>query len=308
MNFYLTQNKYNQTTGILHFGIGLLGTAIKKIILKKEFFEKVQISQYQFDWQKIEHTPLYLADFFKTNTENLSNLKELHIVWSAGKAGFSATANQAEHQLNQYELILNQLIDALETRNILPIFHLMSSGGGLFEGQTLIEANSIPNPQRPYGKMKLAEEEFLLKHRLGFPVNIYRLSSVFSVDVLDKRKGLMNILMENGLKHQVSTIFGRENTIRDYVLDRDIAKFLIAKIYNNEAHGGVFCLASGKPSTIFEIRKQIEKILNKRIFISFSPVVTNAANMSYAYTAIAKGFDSENQNTCLKKLYINLTK
>jgi len=30
--------------------------------------------------------------------------------------------------------------------------------------------------------------------------------------------------------------------------------------------------------------------------------------MSYAYTAIAEGFEAENQNTSLKKLYLNLTK
>jgi len=308
MNFYRTQNKYNQPTGILHFGIGLLGTAIQKIILKKEFFEKIHFSTHPFNWQKIEDTELFLVEFFKTNAVNLSRLKELHIIWSAGKAGFSATDSQVEHQLNQFKFILHQLIAFLESKSIRPIFHLLSSGGGLFEGQTLIETNSVPNPQRPYGKMKLAEEQFLLEHPLDFQVNIYRLSSVFSVDVLDKRKGLMNILMENGLKHKVSNIFGQENTIRDYVLDRDVAKFLVAKIYNDEAIGGIFCLASGKPSTIFEIRKQIEKILNKRIFISFSPVVSNAANMSYAYTVIAKGFESENQNTSLKKLYLNLTK
>ena len=81
MNFYLTQNKYNQPTGMLHFGIGLLGTAIKKIILKKEFFEKIRLSSYLFDWQKIENTEGYLADFFKTNTLFLSyfRLKYLRI-------------------------------------------------------------------------------------------------------------------------------------------------------------------------------------------------------------------------------------
>lgn len=308
MIFYRTQNKYHQPIGILHFGIGLLGTAIKKIILQKEYFEDVHFSEDTIDWRKSEESKPYLSHFFKTNAENLSYLNSIHIIWSAGKAGFNATENQAEHQLFQYKNILSELIIGLEAKNVKPIFHLLSSGGGLFEGQTLIETNSIPNPQRPYGKMKLAEEQFLLKHPLGFQVYIYRLSSVYSVDVLDKRKGLMNILMENGIKHRVSNIYGQENTIRDYVLDRDIAKFLVSKIYSDKSDGGVFCLASGKPSTIFEIRKQIEKILNKRIFISFSFIKNNAANMSYAYTAIAQGFESENQNTCLKKLYINLTK
>jgi len=308
MIFYLSQNKNNQPIGILHFGIGLLGTAIKKSILQKAFFEKVVFSSYPFDWQKLEQIEVYLANFFNNNAEKLTNLEEIHIIWSAGKAIFNATQTQTNHQLDQFKLVLHQLFAQLTTNNISPIFHLMSSGGGLFEGQTLIETDSIPNPQRPYGEMKLAEEQFLLKHPLAFPVNIYRLSSVYSVDVFDKRKGLMNVLMENGLRHRVSTIYGQENTIRDYVLDKDIANFLVAKIYHDKAHGGIFCLASGKPSTIFEIRKQIEKILNKRIFISFSPIKTNAANMSYAYTAIAEGFEAENQNTSLKKLYLNLTK
>jgi len=308
MIFYHTRNKNNVPIGIIHLGIGLLGTAIKKIILDKEFFEEVHFLNTTIGWKQPDDITFNLNNFFKINVEKLNHLDRIHIIWSAGKAGFSATEHESNSQLNQFKTILNLLITSLATKRITPVFHLLSSGGGLFEGQTLIEANSIPNPQRPYGKMKLAEEQFLLNHPLGFPVNIYRLSSVFSVDVLDKRKGLMNILMENGLKHRVSNIYGQENTIRDYVLDRDIAKFLVAKIYNDDTKNGIFCLASGKPSTIFEIRKQIEKILKKRIFLSFSFVKSNAANMSYAYTAIAQGFESENQNTCLKKLYLNLTK
>ena len=308
MIFYCTKNKYNHPIGILHFGIGLLGTTIKNTILKKEFFEDVHFFNNRIGWNKTDDIAINLNNFFKKNEGELNQLERIHIIWSAGKAGFSATEDEAERQLNQYKIILNFLIASLETKNKTPVFHLLSSGGGLFEGQTLIEANSIPNPQRPYGKMKLAEEQYLLTHPLGFPVNIYRLSSVYSVDVLDKRKGLMNILMENGINHRVSNIYGQENTIRDYVLDRDIAKFLVKNIFNDEASSEIFCLASGKPSTIFEIRKQIEKILNKRIFLSFSFVKSNAANMSYAYTAIAQGFESENQNTSLKKLYLNLTK
>jgi len=227
MIFYLSQNKNNQPIGILHFGIGLLGTAIKKSILQKAFFEKVVFSSYPFDWQKLEQIEVYLANFFNNNAEKLTNLEEIHIIWSAGKAIFNATQTQTNHQLDQFKLVLHQLFAQLTTNNISPIFHLMSSGGGLFEGQTLIETDSIPNPQRPYGEMKLAEEQFLLKHPLAFPVNIYRLSSVYSVDVFDKRKGLMNVLMENGLRHRVSTIYGQENTIRDYVLDKDIANFLL---------------------------------------------------------------------------------
>ena len=40
-------------------------------------------------------------------------------------------------------------------------FFLMSSIGGLFEGQALINSESNPKPLRPYGKLKLSQEGYL---------------------------------------------------------------------------------------------------------------------------------------------------
>jgi len=306
MNFYYTKNKFDQPIGILHFGIGLIGTTIQKNLLTHGFFEKVEYSKHLFDWNFPEKTDLYLSDFFKDKAPLLKSLEKIYIIWSAGKAGFRSSEEEVNTQLSHFKLTLDELVQNIEILNLPFAFFLISSAGGLFEGQTLIHEKSKPDVKRPYGYLKLAEEHALLNHSASFEKNIFRVSSVYSIDVVNKRKGLMLVLMKNGLQQKVSTIFGQEFTIRDYILDKDIANYFSYLIYEKVNPGSINFLVSGKPSSIYEIRKLIEKILKKRIYIYYSPTKSNAEHMSYIKQILPKNFRPSNLETNLKKLYLNL--
>lgn len=308
MNFYFTKNKFDESIGIIHFGIGLIGTTIKNRLFSSGMFNDIVLSSHPFDWNKPQNTDKYLTQFFLEKKYLFQRTKKIYIVWSAGKAGFYSTDEEVDAQLWHFEKTLNCLVEKISQLNLPFAFFLMSSAGGLFEGQTLIDNSTRPNVKRAYGRLKLEEENIILKHPYAFEKNIFRISSVYSISVFDKRKGLMLVLMQNGLKHKVTSIIGQESTIRDYVLDEDIADYLIHLIYENSNPGAINFLVSSKPSSIFEIRKQIEKILQKRIYINYSLKKSNAANMSYENAVVAKGFKPTNFRTNLKMLYLNLRK
>ncbi|HMD68449.1 MAG TPA: hypothetical protein VKF42_06165, partial [Chitinivibrionales bacterium] len=70
------------------------------------------------------------------------------------------------------------------------------------------------------------------------------------------RLGLISTLIFNGARQEVSRIFGTINTLRDYVWCEDIGNYIARAIAENDddQNNSIVYLASGKPSSIFEIK------------------------------------------------------
>src|SRR5262249_7810010 len=142
-------------------------------------------------------------------------------------------------------------------------FHLLSSAGGLFEGQRFVDTSAKPAPRRPYGEAKLAQEERTAKLRPEVATSIYRPSSVYGFSGAGGRAGLVNTLIENTRKHCPSHIFGDSDTVRDYVLASDIGNFIAGRMSLPIERSRTFLLASGKPSSTQEILKISEKVMGR---------------------------------------------
>lgn len=304
MIFYKTTDRKGSRLGIIHIGIGLIGTAIKNTLLTEGYMQVEQCLTGKINWDDSDALIKCVDNFFIEI--DFISYNKIYVVWSAGKAGFGTSLDTAKDDFSNFKSILSFIISNISRRAIPFSLFMLSSGGGLFEGQTLISKSSIPSPKRPYGQLKLWEEKFILSHSAIFERSIFRISSVYSAEILNKRKGLILVLMENGLTNKVSTIVGNETTLRDYVLDKDIARYLIRCIYNDFNPGQLTYLASGRPCSIFQIKKQVEKILKKRIYISYAPHKHNAANISYAPDIIAKGFRNTDFITSLNQLFNRL--
>jgi nucleoside-diphosphate-sugar epimerase len=119
-------------------------------------------------------------------------------------------------------------------------------------------------------------------------VLIYRLSSVYGYVGNHKRLGLVPTLIRNGKNMKVSCIFGRIDTLRDYVLASDIGKFVAYSILESNHGFNLFTLASGKPSSIFEILRSVERLLNNRLYLQFIATNINSAHNSYSKNVLAK--------------------
>ena len=84
---------------------------------------------------------------------------------SSGRLGRPGLALQ-KMTLSENGSIMNRLCPCLRLSGFRvfrrgPLFFLVSSAGGLFEGQRNVGDRSQPSPMRPYGFLKLRQEKLL---------------------------------------------------------------------------------------------------------------------------------------------------
>jgi UDP-glucose 4-epimerase len=228
----------------------------------------------------------------------------LTIVWSAGRVGFGADRHDANIELANFEAVLafalrcTREYRAGEARMV----HF-SSAGGLFEGQRQVGSESIPRPRRPYGELKESEERLLLASPI--PSVIVRLSSVYGHLAHGRRAGLISILLVNGICREVSSIVGTMNTLRDFIWAPDVGAAvsrLILDPISSEDRRTVL-LASGRPSSIFEVQKIIEDLLGYKIYISYAPKAWNSDDITFAPSDLPSGWISTDLRTNIGAVY-----
>ena len=258
-----------QNVGIIQIGFGLIGTAIDQAL--SPYTEA--LASHQVKWQTINSTIKQLDSLFN----NLKGLSHLEIIWSAGKAGFSADDNIVDLELNLFRQFLEGL--NVSTQSFKTRFWMMSSAGGLHEGQTCVSSAEDISQLRPYSRLKYEQEKLVSEL---FPNHmICRISSVYTVNNLSGRLGLLPVLMLNGIQHKVSTLVGNESTLRDYVLDKDIASSISNQIKQRSDVKGIHYFINGSPTSIKTIKEKIESIILKKLYIKYASVKSNAANITF---------------------------
>lgn len=292
---------------VVLFGSGLVGGAIRgKLILHnfKNIFSSV------LHWGSEDS---FNKDLL-TISQHLSGLSKkkafkstrLSVVWAAGKAGFSSSEDVTNREMINY----CQLINIFSSRwaEYFPnhaSFYLISSAGGLFEGQLSVNYSSRPSPIRPYGFLKMKQEELLQDSALPFQIYIYRPSSIYGYSETSKRMGLIPTLLFNGIRYAVSHIFGDISTLRDYIASSDVGSFICSEIRSltPEATGKPVLLAAGKPTSILEIKTLIERIIGRRLFISYDTLQTNSLDNTFSNRALPIGWHSVDLGVGIRRVY-----
>lgn len=255
---------------ILMFGLGLIGGAVDAA-LRQRFGAGAQ--DYPYDWHDAGSRRVQRA----TIAAALAGEKPIAVVWSGGANGFGASAEEMDAEVD----IVTELIDWVQSLQLRRhvAFHLISSAGGLFEGQTHCSASSTPNPLRPYGISKLKQEERLLAADIGRR-HIYRPSSVYGVG-RSKRLGLATMLATNALTGRTTRISGNPNTLRDYVLVDDIGRFMAKRIVDPSGTDDIVTMASGRPASVHEMVELVRARVTRPVMLQFDPHPSNAQHMSF---------------------------
>ena len=289
---------------VLQFGTGLIGNSIFRLFINKDLFDSHKI--VQSDWINVNYHISTICEELK-NISCHSNTK-LTIIWSAGKVGFRSNITEC---LNEYEafkkifLSLKKISDSSFSQVKVLLF---SSAGGLYEAQINIEKSSPLTIKRPYGEIKYKQEEFIKKI---FPNSyiILRPSSVYSTYTKNSRKGLILSLLMNGISNKESTIYASQYTLRDYILDDDIANFVYELILYNpqkdsyfNQFGLVHLLFSGRPYSILEVVSKIEYILMRRIPVKYLFNMSNNENITFNINSLPHNFYPSSLKVSLHKL------
>lgn len=145
-------------------------------------------------------------------------------------------------------------------------FVFLSSGGTVYgnQNQPHKETDSL-DPQTLYAKSKVALEKMIQESNV--PYLILRLANPYGgYQDAQKKQGVIPILIRCALKQQPFTMWGSEESKRDYLYIDDFAKILkglLIKGYQNE----IFNVGSGKGTSLRDLIEQIEKETGKSIQI-----------------------------------------
>lgn len=277
------------------FGEGLIGSAIAGACLAAGGFDA---RSFHLDWRDDARLESGMAAASAAIDEvmiaraaeaSVFQPPALAVVWSAGRAGFAADEAQVAGELANFSRVLG-IADRLA--QLLPPdrvrFHLISSAGGLFEGQRLLAQQSVPAPQRPYGRLKWAQEQALLEAHGGLGKLIYRPTSVFGPIRPLQRRGLISAMLLNGVRGRVTPITGQMTTLRDFVWVGDIAAYVARQVLGDRTIAGphITLLAGGRPSSIREVALLIERIIHRRLYLSYRPDATNTSDITVAPSAL----------------------
>ena len=293
---------------VVLFGAGLVGSAIAATLQASAPLEGTVLA---LDWHQPERFSEQLAviedrltELFSANSDSVPS-RALRAVWSAGKAGFFSTSGEVARELASFEVDLH-MIERLASRfpHVASTMVLMSSAGGLFEGQQHVGRASVPAPRRPYSQLKLRQEELLWASAAPIAKKIYRLTSVYGYIRHDQRKGLIPTLIANGLRQRASDITGRVTTLRDYVWIEDIAEYISRTLLDDDEAGrdSVAVLASAKSSSILEVQRIVEQALHRPLYVRFSSSATNSDDITFATESLPKRWHPSELDTNVRKI------
>lgn len=291
---------------ILLFGKGLIGSAINLQLDNYKYTDRIEI---KFGWESETDIKSQIEKIFK-KLNSLKKLRSLTIIWSAGKAGFNVEKVHAEAELSFYSLSMRLLSEFCHKNDIQKktTFILFSSAGGLHESQTNVYNLENINIKRPYSKLKKDQEDILLGYKNKFFKSIIlRVSTVYPISNFSGRLGLIAVLFLNSNKNVVSQFYGSENTLRDYISDEDIGKFVV-KVIESEIINlpEINYLISGKSTSIFEIKSLVEKIINRKMLVQYKYETTNSANISFNSSLKPNGLEISNLYTNLCRIHQNM--
>jgi hypothetical protein len=285
------------------FGIGLVGGAVLNALHRHNLDLQADLDLSWGDLGKRSAELDYITQSLSELAAANGTIRRIDVVWAAGRAGFSAGREELALETQALE-------DVIDWTNGLRVglgnasfgFHMLSSAGGLFEGQRFVDGTSVPRPRRPYGEAKMAQEQLVEELRRDMTAYIYRPSSVYGFSGVGGRAGLLNTLLDNAAKHVPSRIFGGLDTVRDYVLSSDIGKFIVQQINKPGLASETFLLASGKPTSVSEMLHIASKVIGRSLYLKLDVQPSNANHITYRMCALPNGWRPTDLETGIRQV------
>ena len=276
------------------FGTGLIGSAIEEALHKGGRWRSTpRPCSWHDDRLRRDELASIAADLLgvlTVSSQAAVTRPRCDIVWAAGVSGFASTPAQMQREHHLLGEICQMAEELANPHSALEVaFHLISSAGGLFEGRTRIDQWLAPAPLRPYGVGKVEQERLVQALEPQIKTLVYRPASVYGFRP-GARRGLFATLIMNALTNTPTLINGAGRTLRDYVLARDIARFVAGKITTRMEGQACHLLASGKPTSMFEVIAAIETLVQRPLYRRFEPRASNALHLSFATSALPAGF------------------
>ncbi len=190
-----------------------------------------------------------------------------HVVFCAG--GLLPAASERDPELNA-KLTLGPVRTVLKALRARPGVALtyMSSGGTVYgEPECLPVSEDHPTrPQGSYGKLHLACEAEIARHRIdyGLRAQILRCSTVYGeYQQPDRGQGAIVTFLHRIERKEPIDLYGGGTTIRDYIYARDVARVLVALLDKDDVPP-VLNVAAGQGTSLVELLRLAEKQVGRQ--------------------------------------------
>ena len=274
---------------VLLFGLGLLGSSIESTLLAAGY---VRLATVGFNWTDPTSWPNALRSIEDHCRSRAP--RRISLSWTAGGQGFSCTEDEARLEIGSLLAVRGMIEDLRRSPDPEQLdFHFVSSAGGLFEGQRVVDWSSVPSPLRPYGHLKLRQEELLRDSLDDHELSIYRPSTVYGPMAQKPHHGLINNLVNDGLRGRSTTLDAHVMSLRDYVYCSDIGAFVSRRIKSHgvgNAGSPIHFLVSARCSSIFEVVRTIERVLHLKIRYRYDPKFGNHRNITFSSSVLPRGW------------------
>ena len=279
------------------FGGGLIGGNVSNYLAK--------LCDYRFDsvkvlWNDLEYISTIVGQIISRSNLSHDETCKISLVWAAGKSGFYSSVQEVEIEFIYFQKLIDCLLRSINNLPIDAVF--VSSAGGLYEGSINISRKTKISIKRPYGKLKKKQEGYLLSNSRFDKVSIIRPSSVYGYINTKNRMGLIPTMIYNALTSKSTILYGNLYTLRDYVWADDVAKFIFNKIFFDGS--GIYILANCKPSSILEIKREVEKITRRKVLFKMNNSMENNADITFSNYLPLSTWDPINISAGISKVLI----
>lgn len=292
---------------VILFGSGLIGSAILKHLVARP---NTRAEHLPWDWSGATCDSEAAANESVGHFLRKYKNARLAIIWAAGRSGFGSDERVMETELAALQKVLRLAAgfgDGSSGR-FERSFHMVSSAGGLFEGQRACTRNSRPSPMRAYGRGKLRQESVVIEEKDVGRRIIYRPSSVYGFEATG-RINLISALVAGALMQKPIRITGSLQTLRDYILADDLGRFIVNRVLSPaempiEKH----FLVSGRPASIFEVIKLVERRFRERLLIEIDPDPLNSQHITFSRSILPDGYVPTSLGEGIERVAIRIAK
>jgi UDP-glucose 4-epimerase len=213
--------------------------------------------------------------------ERLETGQPWEIHWAAGRASMASSAGELEADRRGFQALLDGLAEGGVLTGHPGILVLASSAGGIYAGSPahLIDEDTLPQPNNPYGHWKLEQEALtrqLVADGYANGAFIARISTLYGISQSNaNRSGLIRTIARQLLRRQPVHIFVPLDTMRDYIAVQDASAMILAgadQVWGHALAGdGRGCLtrivASEQPTAISELLGIFHRLTRRKPLI-----------------------------------------
>lgn len=265
-------------------GCGFIGSNLVKRLLR--LGHKVIIID-NLSTGKIQNIPIGCKNFvfYKediTNYQRLRNiLRDYAFDYIFHLAAIASVQKSVEDPVFTHEVNVDATLYLLEEarkQEKLKRFVFSSSAAVYGDEPTLPKReDSLIKPLSPYGLDKYCAEQFVVQyHRLyGLPTVALRYFNVYgpNQDPSSPYSGVISIFLKEFLEKDIPEIriYGDGTQTRDFIYVEDVIEANLLVASNEKAVGEVFNVGTGIETSILDLVKIFENLLNKKALIKYYP-------------------------------------